>query len=151
MNAAFPPFTMYGYVGAFGVVFFVLFVFYAVLFIISRMSGWQQLVEKYPDQGVGMPASKRYFVYGGMKKYVNYNGSLVLESTATGLRVRMAKLFSLGHPAFFIPWSDLTVVDAKRGITFTKGLQLARMDGVAMYVTPGVGEWIATEKGKYSV
>ncbi len=151
MNTSIFPFSAFGYASAISVVLFVVVVLVLVLLIISRISGWRELAEHYPDQNLGSQANKKYFVYARLKRFVNYNGILVLESTSTGLRVRMLKLFSLGHPAFFIPWSDISFVEAKKGITFRAGIKLVRTNDVAMYVPTNVRAWIEGEQKKYNV
>ena len=80
-----------------------------VIYVLSRVTGWQRLAERYPSQGEPPPPSTR-FGYGVFRGWLGYNGALVVGSDAGGLYVGTWWIFSWCHPAFYVPWSEVSEI-----------------------------------------
>ena len=76
-----------------------------VCLLISGISGWSRLAEKYP--GSETPAGKCFSWQRGRMGVANYKNSLVIHTSPEGLHLAVMKLFRVGHPPIFIPWSDI--------------------------------------------
>ncbi len=76
-----------------------------VCFIISMVSGWRGMAERYrcPEGLQGTALSSGWFVMVGVASYRNV---LRFEATPQGLIARVSRLFPL-HPALLLPWSAL--------------------------------------------
>ena len=84
----------------------------AVLYALSRATGWQRLAERYPCIGVP-PEPHTRFGYGVFRGWLGYNGALVVGSDAGGLYVSTWAIFAWCHPAFYIRWSEVSEIRAE--------------------------------------
>jgi hypothetical protein len=80
----------------------------SISYIMSRMSGWHTLAEKYirinfvsGDQWRFRSAKLRYSV--------GYNNCVMIVSNREGLGISVFFLFRVGHPPLFIPWTDISI------------------------------------------
>jgi hypothetical protein len=76
-----------------------------VIWLLSFMSGWHELAQKYRAQqpATGKVWLSQYgFVNGG-----RYGNVLNITTNEAGLFLETMALFSINHPRLFIPWSDL--------------------------------------------
>jgi hypothetical protein len=80
-----------------------------VLYVLSRVTGWQRLAERYPSVGMS-PEPHTRLGYGVFRGWLGYNGALVVGSDAGGLYVGTWAIFSWCHPAFYIPWSEVSEI-----------------------------------------
>lgn len=86
-----------------------------VIVLISRFSGWNLLAEHYPATG-DFPRPSKWLGYGVFKGWLGYNGGIVVASDARGLYLRaMPIILSFCHRRIFIPWTDITAIERKRG------------------------------------
>ena len=86
-----------------------------VLVLISRYSGWNLLSEHYPGHG-DFPPPGKWLGYGVFRGWLGYNGGIVVASDSKGLYLRaMPIILSFCHRRIFIPWSDVTGIERKRG------------------------------------
>jgi hypothetical protein len=101
----------------FGIYFSIFFVglWLVVTTVLSTLSGWFGLMQKYPDQPEAATLEIRR-QSGIMGFGVNMNFVLNLAVCPSGLRVGMARLFGPFCRNFFVPWRDITVV--RRSILF---------------------------------
>lgn len=76
-----------------------------VVWLISIMSGWQELAQKYRAQ---QPATgKLWLSQYGFVNGARYGNALNITTNDTGLFLETLAIFSINHPRLFIPWSDL--------------------------------------------
>jgi hypothetical protein len=87
----------------------------AILFIFSRISGWQTLARRYPPCGP-FPKPKVRMGSGVFRGWIGYNGGIVVASDAQGLYLRaMPVLLSFCHDPIFIPWAEVTGISREGG------------------------------------
>jgi len=99
-----------------GFVAFFVVVWCGVSVLIGIVGGWRRLAETYRAQG-DFDGPRWRFTSARMRFSVNYNGCLILGANAGGLYMATLLLFRLGHPALFVPWSDVGVVE-RSGLVF---------------------------------
>jgi hypothetical protein len=70
------------------------------------MGGWRALAKRYPAPP---DVSGTSFLWcSAQLGWVNYRGCLNLHAGASGLRVSVAMVFSIGHRPFLVPWTDVS-------------------------------------------
>jgi hypothetical protein len=103
---------------AFPIIFLVSWI--VIVKIISKVSGWQELSEKYPSR-TPFNGKKYNFQSARMKRGMNMNNCLTVGANHVGLYLSMFLLFSLGHKPIFIPWSEINATTEKgRFMNYTK-------------------------------
>lgn len=149
----------------------------AIIRVMAKFGGWEELVESYPDMSSGSAEEKKTVQFLGMKKGINYKGIVSFGSTPQGVRVKVMTLFRFGHDPLFIPWSDIEVADSKfsdvdkkmlersqsnpKATEFaqmmlekrrntTRSIVLQRNTDVRFVVNRAVAEWILEQKQKYN-
>lgn len=90
-----------------GIIIVCVLVWSGILFLVSLISGWRKMATVYPNQTGGEVLDKKYFVYARARRFLSYNGIIVLEITRMGLRIRLIPVVNICHPPIFIPWSEL--------------------------------------------
>lgn len=86
----------------------------AVMFLISRGSGWSTLADTYPLQG-DRPKALVRLGYGVFRGWIGYNGGLVLAADERGLYVSaMPIVLSFCHRPIFIPWRELREIRVRK-------------------------------------
>lgn len=75
-----------------------------VVKLLSVVSGWAALARQFPA-GERPVSGEEHRRVTAMVGSVSYKRSLTLHLAADGLFVETGKLFSIGHPRLFIPWS----------------------------------------------
>lgn len=85
---------------------------FAIIFVLSRYVRWPLLAERYPLRGE-QPGPKLRLGYGVLRRWVGYNGGLVVSADAGGLYLStMPILLSFCHDPVFIAWPE--VVEIRR-------------------------------------
>jgi hypothetical protein len=79
-----------------------------VVNLISLASGWRALASHFRAQQRFL-GQKWRFQSAAMRRSASYNGCLTAGADAMGLFLEMMYLFRPGHPALFIPWTEITV------------------------------------------
>lgn len=74
--------------------------------LLSAMSGWDTLQDRYPDRA-DPPLLALRFQSGTMGRGVNYGNCLTLTATRIGLRVATWRIFGLFSSPFLVPWSEI--------------------------------------------
>jgi len=88
----------------------------AVIFAISRASGWNTLAARYPLRGE-FPRPKVRMGYGVFRGWIGYNGAIIVASDASGLYLRaIPVVLSFCHDPIFIPWLQVTRITRERGL-----------------------------------
>lgn len=77
-----------------------------VLKLLSVVSGWAALARQFPAGERPVSGEEHRWVTA-MVGSVSYKRALTLHLAADGLFIETGKLFSIGHPRLFIPWSTM--------------------------------------------
>jgi hypothetical protein len=77
-----------------------------LVYIVSYISGWRDLAEKYPYRGEVL-TEKRHFLSLSMRFASNYNGCVTIGGNPQGLYLSVLFIFRPGHPPLFIPWHEI--------------------------------------------
>ncbi len=83
-----------------------------VVFLIGQLSGWSRLARYYRDERTRTDGEKLNFhsAYIGVARYKN---CVTYEVFDDGLRISTWRIFQIGHPTLFIPWSEFHAVAAQ--------------------------------------
>jgi len=114
--------------------------------VISYASGWASLAGKFRfHDNFGGP--RWSWQSAQMRFMMNYNRCLTVGASTQGLYLAMNPLFRLGHPALFIPWSEVSVTTQK--LLFFPGtrFQLGRENPVPLWVRKTLAERLKTAAG----
>lgn len=77
-----------------------------LVWLVSRVSGWARLAEKYPAQNLDDPAIRwKHWQNMSLQNWANYNNCVSVGVSPAGLSLRLPWLFRMGHPPVHIPWS----------------------------------------------
>jgi len=118
----------------------------AAIVLLSRLSGWSTLAERYP--GRTRPAKVlRWLGYAVFRGWIGYNGGLVVGSDGEGLDLRaMPVILSFCHPPIFIPWREIARIES-RARWFGTGYYLVtrRAPEVDIALRPGTFEVVRTD------
>jgi hypothetical protein len=85
---------------------------FAVTMLLSFVSGWYGLMERYPDHGetaLAVLANQ-----SGSLGAVSMRGILKLSVCQAGLRVGIMRIFGPFCRDFFVPWNEITVTRGDR-------------------------------------
>lgn len=107
-------------------------------FLVSAIGGWWELGEHYRTQHAP-PLHVSRWKSGRMGGLTNYNNVLTIGADPHGLFLHMPKLFRVGHPDLFIPWTDIAAEPRRRlfgprvrlNFTRTKGVYLELREELA--------------------
>jgi hypothetical protein len=80
---------------------------FAVTLLLSFMSGWYGLMERYPDHGEAALAVLAN--QSGSLGAVSMRGILKLSVCPSGLRIGIMRIFGPFCRDFFVPWSEITI------------------------------------------
>lgn len=84
----------------------------AVLFLLTKLSGWDKLAEKYGDR---QPFQGKIFhfctAYIGS---VRYKGAINIGVSVAGLYLNPFALFRLNYPPVLIPWHEINGFEEKK-------------------------------------
>ena len=128
------------------VVFFAA-VWWLVLTILARASGWAALAELYGDQS-RLEGPRRRFQSlrmgraGGM--LVNLNGAVTFAATPFSVEISTFFPFSLNMKPLVIPLSDLTATESKMMLVMPAvDFRAARAPEIGIRVSKPLSDWIA--------
>jgi hypothetical protein len=81
-----------------------------IIHLISLASGWKTLSTRFRiQQPYSGPCWK--WQSASMRMFASYSGCLIVGADQMGLFLDIMVLFRPGHPALFIPWNEVTVLD----------------------------------------
>lgn len=86
-----------------------------VVTLLSRMSGWMTLQNRFtdrPDKSVLVMRAQSGAMGGISLAKVNFSGCLRFDICQMGLRVSVWKIFGPFQKPFFVPWGQIKVSDA---------------------------------------
>jgi hypothetical protein len=79
-----------------------------VSFLLSWIGGWQELARYYRAR-LPFTGQRFWMKSGGMRWGVAYRSCLNFGSDSSGVYLSVFPLLRIGHPALFVPWSDISI------------------------------------------
>ena len=116
-------------------------------FLISRMSGWAVLAERYRAVGAAVPAKQRSFRCALMRWNARYGNCLFFAADESGLRLSIIFILRPGHPPLFFPWSEVSVGQTRKFFQNFVELRFQRAPGVPLRITREMASWLAAAAG----
>ena len=119
---------------------------FAVAMLLSFLSGWFGLMERYPDR----PESALAVLanQSGSLGVVSMRRVLKLSVCPSGLRVGIMRIFGPFSRDFFVPWDEITVTRGDRFIQKVAKLSLGRPPVGNLTLPAEVADRIARTTGK---
>ncbi len=110
----------------------------SLMWVLSRLSGWDRLARRFRETGVFYGESWRW-QSAQFRGWCGYNNCLTIGTSPEGLHIEvMAVLipFRLFHPPLTIPWNEIEVETGKVffGLRDTARFRLGSEEQVAMRV-----------------
>ena len=90
------------FIAAFAVVFPLFWL--AIVFLISRLSGWASVARQYPADGP-VAGERFHWCSARFRVFSNYSNCLTVTVATTGVHVQPFVPFRIGHSPIFIPWT----------------------------------------------
>lgn len=120
--------------------------FFLVGNLLAALGGWKALAAAYPP--TEEPPGER-FAWRSMRiGWVNYNNCVNLVAGRFGLHFSMVFLLRLGHPPFYVPWSEITVTCQKGWIFEYIQFYARKAPGVRLRLLRGQAEQILRAAGQ---
>ena len=95
----------------------------AIIYVFSRVSGWNTLAEHYPAREPP-PAPRKWNGSGVLRHWMGYNGGIVISSDARGMYLAaMPIILSFCHRPIFVPWSEIREIRRARSL-MSEGYQI---------------------------
>lgn len=118
---------------------------WALMFLISRVSGWSALAEVYQSDGDddGPKLRRQSLMLMRGRIPASYNNAVTIGADSMSLRLSVMLFFRPFHEPLKIPFSDL--VATRRRVLLLDGFELSstRVDGPKIVVSRKQAEWIA--------
>ena len=107
-----------------------------VIWLVSLISGWRHLAKHYRIQDMlnayqGKKLRGRHGSFG----WTSYGGVLTFGANMQGMYLAVNPLFSIGHPALFIPWIDIQTEESKGLFSAFTTLLFAQAPKVKLTIT----------------
>lgn len=89
----------------------------AIVWLISRMSGWARLARQYPATG---PVAGHVFRWcsAQLRMFSRYSFSLVVTVSESGIHLQPIVFFKFGHDPIFLPWESIDRLERQRSPLF---------------------------------
>ncbi len=118
----------------------------AIVFLISRVSGWSTLGQKYPLRAT-FPKPKIWLGYAVLRGWIGYNGGIIVASDSRGLYLRaMPIILSFCRAPIFSPWSEIRAIEAcSRFFRKAYRIRAVRAPEVDIALRPGTFELIQAD------
>jgi|SRR5688572_6624437 len=117
----------------------------SVPLLISFIGGWACLRRRFRYSGT-FKGQRWSFQSGQMRFIAGYRNCLTLGANHEGLYMSIMRLFRVGHPPLFIPWSQITI-DSKYkylGVRF----KLGSYPWVSLWLGEALAEKLKRAAGK---
>ena len=103
-----------------------------VVLLLSRIGGWRALAESY--RATQPFTGEQFRMRVGWMRGSRYRGVLSLGADSTGLFLSIFPLFRMGHPALFIPWSDISFSKDRYGSFEGVRLRFSKVPSVSLLI-----------------
>lgn len=118
---------------------------FAVTMILSILSGWFRLVERYPNRNE-IPIATLANQSGSLG-LVSMRGILKLSVCASGLRIGIMRIFGPFCRDFLVPWNEITVTRSDRYLWKVAKLSFGRPSNGNLKVFAEVADHMARAAG----
>ena len=81
--------------------------------VFARIGGWKTLSDSYRAQ-YSFEGPKLKFKSASLRWSINYGNCLFIGVDNKGLHISVLVLFRYGHPALFIPWTDISYTTGRK-------------------------------------
>jgi hypothetical protein len=124
---------------AVGSVLLVVVTWWVVIYLVSFASGWHKLAERFRYERE-FEGERWRFQSGIMRWSTRYGNILTLGANREGLYMAIFVLFRTGHPALFLPWSEITVSERRRWFRAGTQFVLGREMQIPLWVFKYAGD-----------
>lgn len=114
--------------------FFFVFLVSAILVVLSYVSGWVALAERYRVETDFTGAVWNW--QSGEMRWVNFQHSLKFGADPTGLYLAMMPPFHFRTPPLLIPWNEVAVSRGRRLFFRMVRLELGRELTIPLWISP---------------
>ena len=121
-------------------------VWWIVLNLVSRMTGWSKLSAYYRANDVFDGQTWR-FQSVSMRMGGGYNNSVTVRAGPRGLHLSLFFLFRPGHPPLFARWGEILVTQKKRLGMKRVELRFQRAADIPLIITARLAEKLARSAG----
>ncbi len=130
--------------------FYVVFpiIWIAICIILSRMSGWHNLAQKYPRIDF-VSGEKWRFRNAKLRYSVGYNSCVNFVANREGLGISIFFVFRVGHPPLFIRWTDIEISKETRLFRNLIRFTVGRDFPIPILVPKSLGLKIIEAAGQY--
>jgi hypothetical protein len=130
--------------------FYVVFpiIWIAICIILSRMSGWHKLAQKYPRIDF-VSGEKWRFRSAKLRYSVGYNSCVNFVANREGLGISIFFVFRVGHPPLFIRWTDIEISKETRLFRNLIRFTVGRDFPIPILVHKSLGHKIMEAAGQY--
>ncbi len=116
------------------------------LLLISRISGWASLAERYQYSDL-FDGKRWWFQSAQMRWLMGYNNCLIVGANRKGLYLGVIWPFRIGHPPLLIPWNDIAI-STKRLLGFrSMDLRFRYSPAVPFRISERLGRKLAEVAG----
>jgi hypothetical protein len=117
-----------------------------VVYMISLASGWRTLARRFRSQ---QPFNGPVWRWdGGTMRFARYNNCLTLGADPIGVYLSTMLLFRPGHPALFIPWTEVTVGSQTTLFGEYVQLKLGSEERIPFTIRPTLAERLKNAAGR---
>lgn len=126
--------------------FFVLF-WCAILFLVSAVSGWMALAQKFRLNS--MFSGPSWGFQSAYKRWMGHYGNcLNVGADPTGLKFSILFPFRPGHPPLLLPWSEISVERRSKFLSFRQvKLLLGREEQIPFSISGRLADRIQSAAG----
>jgi len=124
-----------------------------VMFLLSRVSGWNQLARYYAYDGPAPQTLRRgQSASIGLSTWfpVRYRATLNVGAGDGALYLRPMVLFRLFQPALSIPVSEISREERPGVILRLASLRAEKETGVVILIRPALADWVEAQAGPFS-
>jgi hypothetical protein len=115
-------------------------------FLISMVSGWHSLAERYRTDRP-FPTHKRWMQSAKMRFSCGYNSILTLASDSEALYLGVLAPFRVGHPRLFVPWGNIRVEEPKRYLFLMSRMLRLGPDAIPLRVREPLAQFLLGPRG----
>jgi hypothetical protein len=130
--------------------FYVVFpiIWIAICIILSRMSGWHKLAQKYLRIDF-VSGEKWRFRSAKLRYSVGYNSCVNFVANREGLGISIFFVFRVGHPPLFIRWTDIAISKETKFLRNVIRFTVGRDFPIPILVPKSLGLKIIEAAGQY--
>lgn len=118
-----------------------------IVYLISVLGGWRRLSETYRLAGSFHGKIWRFRTVS-LRWRTRYGGCVNIGANPLGLYLSVLFIFRPGHPALFIPWSDVSVREVRLWGARRLEMRFRTSEAVPVRIRPALGRLLAEAAGE---